>query len=74
MYFDKNQALRLIPPQKLLRAFANDVAGVNIPIGIQGEKMNPIKVARFFLAIGSFGNRPQLKQFPSGFEFHDLVE
>ena len=47
-----------ILPHEFLRAFADDVAGVNVALRVERETMDPIQLARLFLAVLAFRRGP----------------
>ena len=44
---------------KFLEAFADDVAEVNVALGIKGNGMEPIEFAGLFMIILALGQRPE---------------
>ena len=56
---------------EFLDAFAENVAGVKVPLGIFGDAVQPVQIAGTFLAVGGFGDGPQLEKATGGVELHE---
>src|SRR6185436_14552160 len=56
---------------ELLHALADDVARVDVPRGVERETVNPVELARLFLAIRALGHGPELEELAFGAALHE---